>query len=117
MQIDFGRFRKAQIHVSLAGIVAALFVIAFSSCDRVQKPLMTVDTQDVSQTIGLTILGGSPGGSFAPFATAIRNIAIQHEPQLEIGFETSAGSVENTRRVNENNEQGLSIPAHTMPVD
>ena len=104
MQISFRRFRKAQIHVSLAGIVAALFVIAFSGCDRVQKPLMTVDTQDASQTIGLTILGGSPGGSFAPFATTVRDIATQGEPQLEIGVETSAGSVENTRRVNENSD-------------
>ena len=102
MQINFRRFSKAHIYVSLAGIVASLLVIAFSSCDRVQKPLMTTDTQNASPTTALTILGGTPGGSFLPFATAIRDIATQHEPQLEIGFETSPGSVENTRRVNEN---------------
>ena len=111
MQINFRRFRTAQIHLSLVGIVAALFVIVFSSCERVQKPLMTTDIQDTSQTAALstdatrasvTILGGTPGGSFTPFATAVRDLATQHEPQLEIGFETSPGSVENTRRVNEN---------------
>ena len=102
MQINFGRFSESQIYVSLAGIIAILCVIAFSSCERLQKPLTTVDTQDASQTTGLTILGGTSGGSFLPFATAVSKIAAQHELQLEIVVETSAGSVENTRRVNEN---------------
>ncbi|RKU17829.1 hypothetical protein C6500_14570 [Candidatus Poribacteria bacterium] len=102
MQINFGRFREAQIHVNLAGTIAMLFVIAFSSCEMAQKPLMTVDTQDASQTTVLTILGGTPGGSFLPFATAVSAIATQHESQLKIVVETSPGSVENTRRVNEN---------------
>ena len=111
MQINFGRFREAQIHVSLAGTIVMLFVIAFGSCERVQKPLMTADTHDALQTTllstdatraSVTILGGTPGGSFLPFANAVRDIATQHEPQLEIGVETSPGSVENTRRVNEN---------------
>ena len=101
MQINFGRFREAHIHVSLAVTIAMLFVIAFSSCEMAQKPLMTVDTQDTSQTTVLTILGGTPGGSFSPFATAVSDIATQHEPQLKIVVETSPGSVENTRRVNE----------------
>ena len=102
MQINFGRFSGPQAHVSLAGITVMLFVIAFSSCEMVQKPLTTVDTQDASQATVLTIVGGTPGGSFLPFATAVSEIAAQHEPQLEIVVETSAGSVENTRRVNEN---------------
>ena len=102
MRINFRRFRKSQIYISLAGTLAILFAITFSSCQRVQKPLMAVDTQDTSETIGLTILGGSPGGSFLPFATAVSEIAAQRGSQLEIGVETSAGSVENTRRVNEN---------------
>ncbi|MDE0470181.1 MAG: TAXI family TRAP transporter solute-binding subunit [Candidatus Poribacteria bacterium] len=102
MHINFRRFSEAQIHVSLVGTIALLLVIAFSSCERIQKPLMTTDTQDASQTTALTILGGSLGGSFSPFATAVRDIVTQREPQLEISVETSPGSVENTRRVNEN---------------
>ena len=102
MQINFRHLSKAQIRVNLAGTIVLLFVIAFSSCDRVQKPLMTADTHDALQATTLTILGGSPGGSFLPFATAVRDIATQHEPELEIDVETSPGSVENTRRVNEN---------------
>ena len=102
MRINFRRFSAPQAHVSLVGTIAMLFVITFSSCERVQKPLTTVDTQEASQTTELTILGGTAGGSFLPFATAVSKIAAQHELQLEIGVETSAGSVENTRRVNEN---------------
>ena len=101
MRINFRCFGVPQAHVSLVGTIAMLFVITFSSCERVQKPLMTAETHETSETT-LTILGGTPGGSFLPFATAVSEIAAQHEPQLEIAVETSAGSVENTRRVNEN---------------
>ena len=102
MQINFRRLSETQIYVNLAGTIAILLVIIFSSCERLQKPLMTGDTHDTSQTIGLTILGGTPGGSFLPFATAVRDISAQSELQLEIAVETSPGSVENTRRINEN---------------
>ena len=102
MQINFRRLSETQIYVNVAGTIAILLVIVFSSCERLQKPLMTGDTHDTSQTTRLTILGGTPGGSFSPFATAVSDIATQHEPQLEIAVETSPGSVENTRRVNEN---------------
>ena len=100
MRISFGYFKDAQIHVSLAGIIAILLVIAFSGCEMLQKPLMTADTPDTFQTTRLTILGGTPGGSFLPFATAVSTIAAQDESQLEIVVETSPGSIENTRRVN-----------------
>ncbi len=102
MQINFRRLSETQIYVNLAGTIAILLVIVFSSCERLQKPIMTEDTHDTSQTTRLTILGGTPGGSFLPFATTVSDIATQHEPQLEIVVETSPGSVENTRRVNEN---------------
>ena len=102
MQINFGRFSESQIYVSLAGTIAILCVIAFSGCERLQEPLITTDTHDAAETTTLTILGGTPGGSFLTFATAVSKIAAQPEPQLEIVVETSAGSVENTRRVNEN---------------
>ena len=101
MQIHFRRLSASPIHVSLAGALLMLLVIAFSSCERVQKPLMTTDTDDAAETTVFTILGGTAGGSFLPFATAVSTIAAQDESQLEIAVETSAGSVENTRRVNE----------------
>ena len=102
MQFNFRRLSETQTYVNLAGTIAILLVIGFSSCERLQKPIMTGDTQDTSETTALTILGGTPGGSFLPFATAVRDIAAQSELQIEIAVETSPGSVENTRRVNEN---------------
>ena len=101
MQINFRRFRKAEMRVSLAGMIVLLLVIGLGSCQRMQKPLMTTDTQDTTRA-SVTILGGDPGGSFLPFATAVSTIAAQHELQPEIVVETSPGSVENTQRVNEN---------------
>jgi len=102
MRIDFRRLSETQIYLNLAGTIAILLVVVLSSCERLQKPLMTAETHDTSQTTGITILGGTSGGSFSPFATAVRDISAQSELQLEIAVETSPGSVENTRRINEN---------------
>ena len=102
MQINFRRFSEVQIHVILAGVIALLCVIVFSSCERVQKPIMTAEPHGTSETTALTILGGTPGGSFSPFAAAVSAIATQGESQLEVSVESSPGSIENTRRVNEN---------------
>lgn len=52
------------------------------------------------KTEWLSIMGGSIGGSFSQFAGGISRVVAQHEPHLKISVEASAGSVENTRRVN-----------------
>lgn len=49
----------------------------------------------------LTIYGGAIGGSFSQFAGGIDQIVKHNEPELKISIVASAGSVENTRRVNE----------------
>ena len=82
MQISFKRFSEAQTHVILVGTIALLFAIVFSSCERVQKPIMTAETHDTSETTALTILGGTPGGSFSPFAAAVSAIATQGESSV-----------------------------------
>lgn len=79
-----------------------VFLIAFSSCNRIQKVVLTEDVPNASQTPMLTITGGNPGGSFSPFAMAISDVVTQSAPHLAITFEASPGSVENTRRVNAN---------------
>lgn len=91
-----------QINLGRGLVMAMVFIIAFSSCDRIQKTVLTKDAPNVSQTTMLTITGGNPGGSFSPFAMAISDIVTQSVPHLEITFEASPGSVENTRRVNAN---------------
>ena len=91
-----------QINLGRGLVMAMVFIIAFSSCDRIQKTVMIEDAPNASQTPPLTITGGNPGGSFSPFAMAISGIVTESAPHLEITFEASPGSVENTRRVNAN---------------
>ncbi len=49
----------------------------------------------------LTIYGGVIGGSFSQFAGGINQVVKHREPTLKLSIVASAGSVENTRRVNE----------------
>ncbi len=52
----------------------------------------------------LSIMGGASGGSFSQFAGAVGRILEQHEPHIKISIDGSAGSIENTRRVNRDAE-------------
>lgn len=52
----------------------------------------------------LSILGGVIGGSFSQFAGGISRVLANKEPHLKISVDASAGSVENTRRVNKDPE-------------
>ena len=58
------------------------------------------ESSETRKTEWLSIMGGSIGGSFSQFAGGISRVVTQHEPHLKISVEASAGSVENTRRVN-----------------
>ena len=49
----------------------------------------------------LSIYGGVIGGSFSQFAGGIKQIAKQHVTDVKISVVSSSGSIENTRRVNE----------------
>lgn len=82
--------------------LAMVFAIAFSSCDGADNTVGSKEEPDATQTVELTILGGAPGGSFSPFATAVGEVATQADPNLEITVEASPGSVDNTRRVDTN---------------
>ena len=71
---------------------------AFCGCgDKKNTPKEGSETR---KTEWLSIMGGSIGGSFSQFAGGISRVVAQHEPHLKISVEASAGSVENTRRVN-----------------
>ncbi len=52
----------------------------------------------------LSIMGGAIGGSFSQFAGAVGRVLEQHEPHIKVSIDGSAGSVENTRRVNRDAE-------------
>ena len=69
-------------------LVTVLFIV-FSGCgDRQNKNW-------------LTIYGGVMGGSFSQFAGGINQVVKDREPTFKLSIVASAGSVENTRRVNE----------------
>ncbi len=56
----------------------------------------------------LTIYGGAIGGSFSQFAGGIKQVAKHHVPDVKISVVPSAGSIENTRRVNQK-ENALAV--------
>ena len=91
-------YRKS---ISLALI---LFVTFYGCSDKqsTEKP-KTADTPSQERE-WLSILGGVIGGSFSQFAGGVRQVVAKHEPHLKISVDGSAGSVENTRRVNEDPE-------------
>ena len=55
-----------------------------------------------------TIYGGAIGGSFSPFARGIEQVVHHNVPGIKLSVVASAGSVENTRRVNEE-ENALGV--------
>ena len=80
-------------------ILPVLIVLsAFWGCG--DKKNTQKEDSKARKTEWLSIMGGSIGGSFSQFAGGISRVVAQHEPHLKISVEASAGSVENTRRVN-----------------
>ena len=104
-----------QIQLKQTLLIVMALVITFSGCDRAQRSVMIPeDTPDVSQAAPLTIMGGPPGGSFSPFAMAISDVVVQEPPHPRLIIETSAGSVENTRRVNDTpNSLGIAFASES----
>ena len=82
--------RKRPFHLlHIWGCFILVFLILFTSCGDKEKKNW------------LTIYGGVIGGSFSQFAGGINQIVKHNETDLKISIVASAGSVENTRRVNE----------------
>lgn len=75
-----------------------IVLITFYGCS--DKKNTAKERSDMRETEWLSIMGGSIGGSFSQFAGGIRRVVVAQEPHLKISVEASAGSVENTRRVN-----------------
>ena len=102
------------IHLGQAVAITMMLVIVLSGCDRIQETVLTEGAPDAPQTATLMIVGGTPGGSFSPFAMAVSDLVTQSVPHLQITFEGSPGSVENTRRVNANsNYLGIAFASES----
>ena len=83
-------------------LIASFVLYSCSDKQSTEKP-KTADTA-TEEKEWLSILGGVIGGSFSQFAGGVRQVVAKHEPHLKISVDGSAGSVENTRRVNDDPE-------------
>ena len=106
-------FTKARFaHHNLLPIsifVALAVLVVFYGCSDKQSSEKT-STGDASpqKREWLSIMGGVIGGSFSQFAGGISHVLTHQEAHIKISIEASAGSIENTRRVNEDPE-GLGV--------
>jgi TRAP transporter TAXI family solute receptor len=80
--------RKNIHHFSHIWIYFVFIGLIFSGCSDKQNKKW------------LTIYGGVIGGSFSQFAGGVDQIVKHNEPDLKMSVVASAGSIENTRRVN-----------------
>ena len=89
--------------VSMAAALIAL--LNFSGCSDKQAGKQAETGEAAApKKEWLSILGGVMGGSFSQFAGGITRVLADKEPHLKISVNASAGSVENTRRVNDDPE-------------
>lgn len=95
--------------ITIILIIAPLLVILGCS-DNKKDQQKTGESQqlDTSTIQWLNIQGGAIGGSFSQFAGGISQIVKGQEPHLKISVVASAGSIENTRRVNKE-ENALGV--------
>ncbi len=96
------------LHISI--FVALVVLAAFYGCGDKQssEKVSTSDDSSRQEKEWLSIMGGVIGGSFSQFAGGISHVLTHQESHIKISIEASAGSIENTRRVNEDTE-GLGV--------
>ena len=85
--------------------VALVVLVAFYGCsDKQSSEKTTTGDTTPQEKEWLSIMGGVIGGSFSQFAGGISHVLTHQESHIKISVEASAGSIENTRRVNEDPE-------------
>ena len=96
-----------ELHLFIS--VALAVLVVFYGCSDKQSSEKTA-TRDASsqKREWISIMGGVIGGSFSQFAGGVSHVLSHKEPHIKISVEASAGSIENTRRVNEDIE-GLGV--------
>ena len=96
--------KKFQLGICLVIVVLTVFYGCNDNSKQSDKSTSTTENTAAPKKEWLSIMGGSIGGSFSQFAGGIRSIVTKHEPHLKIAVTASAGSVENTRRINKDSE-------------
>ena len=91
------------LNISIFVVLAVL--VAFYGCsDKQSSEKTTAGDAAPQKKEWLSIMGGVIGGSFSQFAGGVSHILTHQESHIKISVEASAGSIENTRRVNDDAE-------------
>ena len=93
------------IFISIALVVSVVF---YGCSDKQSREKDATGDASSQQREWISIMGGVIGGSFSQFAGSVSHVLSHKEPHIKISVEASAGSIENTRRVNEDTE-GLGV--------
>ncbi len=93
------------IFISIALVVSVVF---YGCSDKQSREKTATGEASSQQREWISIMGGVIGGSFSQFAGSVSHVLSHKEPHIKISVEASAGSIENTRRVNEDTE-GLGV--------
>ena len=91
------------LHISISVALAALVALYGCSDKKSSEKAATGDATSQKKE-WLSIMGGVIGGSFSQFAGGVSHILTHQESHIKISVEASAGSIENTRRVNDDPE-------------
>ena len=91
------------LHITISAVLVVLIVLCGCSDKQSGEKAETGDVP-AERKEWLSILGGVIGGSFSQFAGGVSRVLTHKEPHLKVSVNASAGSVENTRRVNEDPE-------------
>ena len=85
-------------------IALAAAVILDGCSDKKSSEKASTGNAVPQQKEWLSIMGGVIGGSFSQFAGGVSHVLTHQESHIKISVEASAGSIENTRRVNDDPE-------------
>ena len=85
-------------------MLLAVLVVFYGCGDKQSNEKTATGNTSSQKKEWLSIMGGVIGGSFSQFAGGVSQVLSHREPHIKISIEASAGSIENTRRVNEDPE-------------
>lgn len=89
-------------------IALAASVVLYRCSDKQSREKAATREAPSQKREWISIMGGVIGGSFSQFAGSVSHVLSHKAPHIKISVEASAGSIENTRRVNEDTE-GLGV--------
>lgn len=99
------RFSYHNLRPIAISVALTVFVVFYGCGDKPSsEKKATTDNPTAKEKEWLSIMGGVIGGSFSQFAGGVSRVLTHQEPHIKISIEASAGSIENTRRVNQDPE-------------